>query len=141
MSGSDFPRWPNIEISLMHWAVAKFPTEFPGGYNGGHVGLDFPDPVVDYFFKPWRWPTGGRTKLNDYPVVDIEVLGHDYDGTEALIESIDTELLKYPVRIATPTGVVVLDHVGQTRAPTRIEYFGDSSVVRFGATYQLSLRR
>jgi hypothetical protein len=135
------PRFPNIEVVLMHWAVAKFEDEFPGGYEGGHVGLDFPDPVADYFFKPRRWPTGGRTKLNDYPLVDIEVLGLTYDGTEDLIESIDAELLGYPLSIATPTGVVVLDHVEQTRSPVRIEYFGDSSVVRFGATYQLSLRR
>lgn len=137
----ELPRWPNIEVVLMHWAVTTFEDAFPGGYEGGHVGKDFPDPIENYFFKPWRWPSGGRTKLNDYPLVDIEVLGRDYDGTEDLIESIDAKLLGYPVRIATPTGVVVLDHVEQTRAPVKIDYFGDSTVVRFGATYQLSLRR
>lgn len=146
MSDPKFPRWPNIEIALMHWAVATYPTELPGGYMGGHVGRDYPDPLAGYFFRPRRWSTGGRTKTNDYPVVDIEVLHGTYEGAEALIESIDSDLLGYPLRIATPTsvtpsGVVVIDHVEQTRAPIEIEYFGDSSVWRFGATYQFSLRR
>ena len=141
MSDPEFPRWPNIEIVLMHWVTAAYPTELPGGYAGGHVGRDDPDPLDGYYFKPRRWPTGGRTKLNDYPMVDIEVFAPTYDEAEALIESIDSDLLSYPVRMTTPTGVVVIDHVEQTRAPIEIEYFGDSSVWRFGATYQFSLRR
>lgn len=141
MSANDFGRFPNIEKVLMHWAAGRWPTEFPGGYEGGHVGVEDPDPIDGYFFKPRRWPSGGRTKLNDYPLVDIEVLGRDYDGVEDLIESMDAVLLGYPVRVTTPTGVVVLDHVEQTRAPVRIPYFGETAVARFGATYQLSLRR
>lgn len=140
MSDPQFPRWPNIEIVLMHWAVATYPSNFPS-FDGKYVGRDYPDPLESTFFHPRRWPTGGRTKLNDYPMVDIEVLAKTYDEAEALIESIDSDLLSYPVRMTTPTGVVVIDHVEQTRAPIEVPYFGDDSIWRFGATYQFSLRR
>lgn len=141
MAANEFPRWPNIEIVLMHWVTAKWPTEFGPDWESGKVGREYPDEFDGLFFRPRRWPTGGRTKLNDYPVVDIEVLGSSYTQVEALIESMDTALLGYPLSIATPTGVVVLDYVEQNRAPVEIPFFGDTSVVRFQATYQLSLRR
>lgn len=138
---NEFPRFPNIEHVLMHWAAATWPDEFGPDWESGHVGRKYPDEFDGWFFRPRRWPTGGRTKLNDYPMVDIEVIGQDYEQVEALIESMDVALLGYPLSIATPTGVVVLDYVEQTRSPVEIPFFGDSSVVRFQATYQLSLRR
>lgn len=145
MSDPKFPRWPNIELVLMHWAIATYPSDFLE-FDGRYVGREYPDPLESVFFRPRRWPTGGRTKLNDYPMVDIEVLAKTYDEAEALIESIDSDLLGYPLRITvptdvTPSGVVVIDHVEQTRAPIPIDFFGDDSIWRFAATYQFSLRR
>lgn len=82
---------------------------------------------------------GGREKLRDYPLVDVEVVAPAYAQASALIESIDSWFTSYPHSIATPTGVVVLDSAFVTRSPTEIPWDGPGR--RLAATYSLVLRR
>lgn len=82
---------------------------------------------------------GGREKLRDYPLVDIEVVAPTYDLASALIESIDAWFTSYPHSIATPSGVVVLDSAFVTRSPTEIPWDGPGR--RLAATYSLVIRR
>ena len=82
---------------------------------------------------------GGREKLRDYPLVDIEAVAPTYDLASALIESIDAWFTSYPHSIATPSGVVVLDSVFVTRSPTELPWDGPGR--RLAATYSLVIRR
>jgi hypothetical protein len=82
---------------------------------------------------------GGREKLRDYPLVDVEAVAPSYAQASALIESIDAWFTSYPHSIATPTGVVVLDSVIVTRSPVEIPWDGPGR--RLAATYSLTLRR
>lgn len=131
------PRYKNISTVLSILLRDKFPTELP---TSKHVGLNFPDEGFGHFVRLERLPAPGRTKLNDYPLVDVDVIAPTYAQAEALSESISMLFLGYPHSIATPSGVAVLDSVVETRSFSEVPY-PDSSYRRLAATYQFSLRR
>lgn len=131
------PRYKNIADVLSVLLRETFPAELP---NEDHVGLVFPDDESGYFVRLERLPAPGRTKLNDYPLVDVDVVAPTYAQAEALSESISMLFLGYPHSIATPSGVAVLDSVDETRSFSEVPY-PDSSYRRLAATYQFSLRR
>lgn len=133
-----YPAWSPIADVLSVLLRQKFPTELP---NKDHVGLNFPtsDGFSGHFVRLERLPAGGSTRLVDYPLVDVDVIAPTWAETNALSESIRMLFLGYPHRIATPTGVAVLDSVDETRSFGEVSYPG-SSYRRLAATYQFSRR-
>jgi hypothetical protein len=106
-----------------------------------HVGVDFPrtnEPMP--FVRVEKIPLGRRTRLNDHPVVEVEVLASSRAGAKSLIERIDAYLLGYPHSVTISSGVVVLDAVTVPVAPASRPW-DDTTVRRFAGTYQFSVRR
>jgi hypothetical protein len=130
-----YTRFPNIEDVLRYLLLDKFPDELP---DETRIGSDFPDSDNGYFVRIEKMG-GVRTRLVDYPTVDIEVVAPTYGQVESLSESISMLLLGYPHTIATPSGVAVLDSVDETSSFAEYPY-PDSSYRRLSATYDLSLR-
>jgi hypothetical protein len=107
------------------------------GLNAAQFGNTYPEqPTV---FVRVDKLGGPRTKLRDYPLVDVEVVAPSWAEASDLIESIDAWFTSYPHSIATPSGVVVLDSVIVTRSPVEIPWDGPGR--RLAATYSLTLRR
>jgi hypothetical protein len=130
-----YTRFKNIEDVLSALFRDKFPDELP---DEDRVGSIFPENDGGYFVRIEKLG-GGRTNLNDYPTVWIDVVAPTYGQAESLSESISMLLLGYPVSVATPTGVAVLDSVDETSSFAETPY-PDSSYRRLSATYDLSLR-
>ena len=106
------------------------------------VGVDFPPdsaPVLP-FVRVEKAALGRRERLNDYPVLDIEVLAEKRSVAKALIERIDTLMLDYPHAVVISSGLAVLDLVTVPVAPASRPW-DSPSVRRFAGTYQLSVRR
>lgn len=128
-----YTRFPNAEDALRALLIDKFAE-----LNEDNVGSVFPDRESGPFVRIEK--LGGiRTRLNDYPTVDIDVVAPTYAQAESLSESISMLLLGYPHSIATPSGVAVLDSVDETSSFAEYPY-PDSSYRRLSATYDLSLR-
>ncbi len=82
---------------------------------------------------------GPSTRLNSYPVLDIEVFAPTYAAAVSLSERISAYLLGYPRSVESGGRIVVIDLVEETRPPVELPW--DDNVRRFGATYQFSVRR
>ena len=109
--------------------------------TGAHVGVDWPannSPLP--FVRVEKAPLGRRERLNDFPVVDIEVLANKRSTAKALIERIDTLLLDYPHSVVITSGTAVLDLVTVPVAPTSRSW-DNPDIRRFAGTYQISVRR
>lgn len=128
-----YTRFGNIEDILRTLLVDHFAE-----LEADDVGSVFPENETGPFVRIEKLG-GVRTRLNDYPSVDIEVVAPTYAQAESLSESISMLLLGYPHSIATPSGVAVLDSVDETRSFAETPY-PDSSYRRLSATYDLSLR-
>lgn len=131
--------FPDVEEYLRNALLDRFAAEPPEGNIiadvVGNLASEMPDNTV--FLERIG---GARTRLNDYPLVDIEVFRSGRSRAKALIESIDAFLLGYPHRVSVGTGTVIIDFVLCTRTPVRLPW-DDSNISRFGATYSLSVRR
>lgn len=127
-----YTRFKNIEDALRLFFIDKL-TLTPE-----QIGSVFPE-QEDAAFVRIEKIDGIRTRLNDYPVVWIDVIAPTYGQAESLSESISMLLLGYPHSIATPSGVAVLDSVDETSSFAEYPY-PDSSYRRLSATYEFSLR-
>lgn len=101
-------------------------------------GTSWPSPFTYPCVRVERLP-GRRTRLNDYPWVDIEVLDEGAKG-KLVLEAIDTALASYPGGVAVGTGFVKLELVDVPTPPRRLPW-SDDRVRRYAATYQLRARR
>jgi hypothetical protein len=123
----------NIEDVLRELFVDHFDELDPED-----VGSVFPEHEVGPFVRVEKID-GGRTRLEDYPAVWIDVVAPTYAQAFSLSESISMLLLGYPHRVATPSGVAVLDSVDETSSFAEYPY-PDSSYRRLSATYEFSRR-
>lgn len=128
-----YTRFQNIEDVLRTLLVDRFAE-----LTEDNVGSVFPDQDGGIFVRIEKLG-GVRTRLVDYPTVDIDVVAPTYGQAESLSESISMLLLGYPHSIATPSGVAVLDSVDETSSFAELPY-PDSSYRRLSATYDFSLR-
>lgn len=127
-----YTRFPNIEDVLRALFVDKL------GLTEDQVGSIFPENDEGPFIRIEK--IGGiRTRLNDYPSVDIDVVASTYGQTESLAESVSMLILGFPHRVTLGELACVLDAADETRSFTEVPY-PDSSYRRLSATYDLSLR-
>jgi hypothetical protein len=125
--------FPSIEKTLFALFHDKLAVD------NQQMGTAYPAGDDSYTFVRVDKLGGPRSKLRDYPLVDVEAVAPTWAAASELIESIDTLILSYPHSIATPSGVVVLDSVVVTRSPVEIPWDGPGR--RLAATYSLVLRR
>lgn len=137
MSFSDFP---NIEHALYRTFERDMPDIFE--VDDPRMGSEFPDEVTDDLLPFVRVERigGPRTRLNDHPLVDIDVLARTRDDARSLAERISTLLFSYPGMVVVGSRGVKFDSVDNPRTPARVP-FDDDTVRRYGATYQISVRR
>lgn len=83
---------------------------------------------------------GSRTQLNDYPLVDLELLATTKAEAESLAEDVDAFLLGYPLSVLVDGRTVVLDRVSVPRVPAGLPW-EDAGASRYAATYSFSVRR
>lgn len=104
------------------------------------VGGDLPVDLASGSYVFLERIGGSRTRLNDYPTVDVEVFAPGRAAARSLSESIDALILGYPHGVTVGSEKVVIDAAASLRTPTLLPW-EDSRVKRYGATYQLSVRR
>lgn len=129
----------DIEAALLDWAKSQFSelVDDPGKVDT-HVGAEMPGPsLAERMPFAWIRRTGGSDLfLTDYPVVDIDIFGRTRRDAYDLAESIRVRLLATPVL----AGGVVIDTATTRTSPTRLPW-DNENVRRWGATYELSVRR
>ena len=136
---TDLRPYPDIEEALVKLLLRDFATDFP---NTKQVGVEWPttNPVYP-FVRIQKVAPSQRARLNDSPVVDVEVLAPTRAAAKGLIERIDAHLLDYPHSVVLASGRnVVLDAVTVPIAPTA-QPWESPDARRFAGTYQFSVRR
>lgn len=135
---TEFEAYPDIEDVVRTLLLRDFADVLT---TPAHVGTDWPaDNSPLPFVRVEKAPLGRRERLNDYPVVDIEVLASTRSGAKSLIERIDAHLLDYPHSVVISSGLAVLDTV-TVPVPPASRTWDSPSVRRFAGTYQFSVRR
>jgi len=136
----DLPAFPDIEEVLRNALLTRFGggDEPPGSHIDNVVG-SLPGDIGGETIVYVERIGGTRTRLNDYPMVDVEVFAPSRGLAKDVIESIDAFLLGYPHAVDVGVDRVIIDFVLNTRTPVRL--FWDDSNSRFGATYSMSVRR
>jgi hypothetical protein len=135
---TDLQPYPDIEEAVRALLLRDFATDLP---TGPHVGVEWPadnEPLP--FVRVEKTSLGRRLRLNDYPVVDIEVLAVGRGAAKSLIERIDAHLLGYPHSVVITSGLVVLDTVTVPVVPAARPW-DSPNVRRYAGTYQFSIRR
>lgn len=135
---TDLLPYPDIEEALVKILLRDFPTDLPAPK---HVGVDWPGVPVYPFVRVQKAAPSQRARLNDSPVVDIEVLAPTRAAAKGLIERIDAHLLDYPHSVVLASGRLArLDSVTVPIAPTA-QPWESPDARRFAGTYQFSVRR
>ena len=135
---TDLTPYPDIEEALVKLLLRDFASDLP---LPKHVGVDWPGVPVYPFVRVQKVPPSQRARLNDSPVVDIEVLAPTRAAAKGLIERIDAHLLDYPHSVVLASGRNVrLDRVTVPIAPTA-QPWESPDARRFAGTYQFSVRR
>ncbi len=103
--------------------------------GAGHTGVQTPADlaVVLPFVRVLR-VGGGSGRLNDYPVLDIDVFASTYTEGELLAEQVRQRL------VGPPPAAVLLDSAYCETGPHELPW-GDDQIRRFGATYTVTVRR
>lgn len=136
---NQFPPFPDAEEYMRAALLERFGgASTPAEQRIADVVGSLPGEIEDGLVYVERIG-GTRARLNDYPLVDVEVFATTRDRAKDLIESIDAFLLGYPHSVKVGTQTVIIDLVFCTRTPVRLAW--DDSNSRFGATYSLSVRR
>lgn len=124
---SPYVRFPDVQRVLVE-ALATFPSvtatgvETPADWNG-----QLP------FVRVLR--VGGQSgRLNDSPVVDVDVFAETYTAAEDLAEGLRQYL------VGPPPPIVLFDRTDCEVGPREIPW-GDGTVRRFNATYRITSRR
>lgn len=131
-------RAPDIEMALLDWVKTIDPAlADEDGMVDTHVGNDTPGPSLDQRlpFVVIERVGGPDTLHTDYPVISVDVFGRNRMEAYDVAESIRTGLLT-PLLFA---GGVVIDSA-TTRTFAKAPW-GNPAVFRWGATYELSVRR
>jgi hypothetical protein len=135
---TEFDPYPDIEDAVRTLLLRDFATELPAP---SRVGVDYPpDGAALPYVRVEKIAASQRGRLNDSPVLDIEVLAPTRAAAKALIERIDAHLLDYPHSVVISSGLAVLDMVTVPVAPVSRPWEGPNAR-RYGGTYQFSVRR
>lgn len=126
-------KFPDIELTIM----AVLDRDISALTNKSGTELPKNDPLP--YARVKRVPAGRRTRLKDYPWVDIEVFAVGVAG-KSLMEDIDAALFGYPEGVAVGDQFVKIEDV-QVRAGLGQRPWTDDRVRRYGATYQLTVSR
>lgn len=133
------PDFPNIEDAVYKTLERDLP-----GYEDDdpRMGSEFPDQITEELLPFIRVERigGARMRLSDHPIVDIDVLAKTRGEARLVSEAISSLLFRYPGMVVVGTRGVKFDSVECLRSPTRAPY-DDDTVRRYGATYQISVRR
>ena len=107
-----------------------------------HVGSSLPVNLESHLnFARVERIGGGRGRLGDAPVVDIESFAPTRTQAVSLDNAISTWLAGYPRSVLVEGGRrVIIDTVTQTSASVELPW-DDSNIRRIMSTYQFSLRR
>jgi hypothetical protein len=132
---TDLTPYADIEDVLRRLLQERF-SDIPEA----NFGTDFPTDDRVPFVRVAKTPMSRRQRLNDYPVLDIEVLESTRAKAKDLIESIDTYLLGYPHSVVIGSRRVRLDMVTVPRSPAE-QPWESPGVRRFAGSYQFSVRR
>lgn len=101
----------------------------------GHTGTQTPVDLAGVlpFVRVLR-VGGGSDRLNDLPVIDVDVFADTYAAAELLAERIRQRL------VGPPPAQPQLDRADCEVGPRELPW-GDGQIRRFGATYTLITRR
>ncbi len=120
-------RWPDMNVVL---------RDLIGDRVGGTTNVG-PQTPEDLAARPWfvraMRVDGGSDLLNDYPVMEVDVFAPTYAVGEPLAENIRQWLTR---RRPSP----VVDRIDCLTAPRELPW-GDGTMRRFGATYDVVTRR
>lgn len=135
---NDFQPFPSIEEVVRELLLRELDDAFT---DGTQIGVEYPADLASRLpYAAIERIGGPRTRLNDYPLLDVEVFASSRTQAESLSERIDALLLGYPHSVMVGTRHVAIDSVTPLTTPRRIPW-DDANVRRFGATYQFSVRR
>jgi hypothetical protein len=104
--------------------------------GAGHTGGQTPADLVGMlpFIRVLR-VGGGSDRLNDFPVVDVDVFAATYVAAQLLAEQVRARL------VGPPPASPVLDSAVCQTGPHELPWGDGSTVRRFGATYIITARR
>lgn len=135
--------FPDIHNGLIDWLKATFPElADPDGEVDYHVGGERPRPGESPtlrdrgLFILCEIATGTDNRVTDFVTVRIEAFGTSRAAIYSLSEEIRTEILAAPF----VAGGVAVDNATTRMRPIKLPWDGDG-VGRYGATYELSVRR
>jgi hypothetical protein len=126
--GAPFWHFPDVQRLL----VLGLEPMFGAGHTDIRTPADFTDLLP---FCRVRRTGGGSTRLNDHPVVDVDVFAALYDDA-VLYAAAVREFLVGPA-----PGIRRVDACRCDPGPRELPWGDDTSVRRIGATYHLTLRR
>jgi hypothetical protein len=119
---------------LMALVARDFPDEFV------KMGTALEDVETNLPFFRCEVIGGSGGRLNRTSLVDWEVFADTYRQGKSLSERLSAYFLGYPRSVTLDERLVVLDMVVETRPPVEMPW-DDSSIRRFAATQQFSVRR
>lgn len=129
------PSWPDLAMDLIAALRER------GGLDVVASTTDF-DPALDpapiYQVSIVDAP---GTRLESYPVVEVEAVAGSSGSAETLALELDQVLMGYPFSVASGDRVVLVDAIDVISSPVEITLEEDHPLHRFLATYQLTVRR
>ena len=138
----DLEDFPDAEV-LVKLILSEHHEE---DLTDANFGVDFYDASDAFPYCRIERIGGSSERWNDYPLVDVEWFARPTGELGARPEAKRLSgrsasiLLGYPRSVTVNSQQVVLDRAYQTRSPIALPW-EDQYVRRFGATYQLSVRR
>lgn len=127
----------DTETVIMDWLEATFPGELAFVDGVRHVAEETPENLQDVFpFVRVALVAGTDDGITDRGTYDIDVFAATRAAAHGLAERIRTAFIGYPHRV----GSAVIDTVYTEQKPQRLPW-DDENTRRFGAIYQVSVRR
>lgn len=127
---------PYADLTDVLFALAE--RDFADVYGKMGTSLEDVEESLPFLRAEIIGGSGGR--LQRASLVDVEHFADTYRGAKMQAEAFSAYLLGYPRSVSVDERLVVLDMVVETRPPVEMPW-DDSSIRRFAATYQISVRR
>lgn len=134
--------YPDVAQAVMFLIEEWYPVEFAPLVDGSfRTGRVYPPNLQDHiaegrYFARIQDIGGNDDGLTDRPLIDVDILGLTFKGTQDLALGIQAHLLGYPWR----AGSTVIDKVRTAMRPHSVPW-DDDNTFRFYASYTISARR